>query len=411
MGPLNLSVMFYLTAFLSFSLCSADDKCGSNFSEGDKWFDGCNWCTCEADGQRCTKAVCSISDNKHPRQACKKPGESWRDGCFHCQCLPKGIRCKVNKRCVKSLSDAPADCRIPVTDQNLCICGLDGVPSCAWTSLSQSSDSQDKHQNGILLSEQQVTSNIELHDDASEKEYSDQPIPLIPSKEKGCHIGSRWYEGGQRCYCDDESGVTCGNPRFMARKVDGYKIRRKKCKAGKQWNDKCKYCVCKVKGLSFCRIDRICMRNKKIGHSSRSTRRCTGKSCNLLKLNGMTECKIGDHWKDGCKRCRCNKKGKPVCKSRHCNQSTDDKTDGNVLPSRRLPTGGLIPESKTPFKMPDKPRFRMPTFFPGIRFDRKEKPVPIFNCNGFKPGEKYWDNCNLCHCTTNGDPMCYSKLC
>ncbi|ESO89606.1 hypothetical protein LOTGIDRAFT_164905 [Lottia gigantea] len=386
-------------------LCSSSPECGPNYFEGDKWFDGCNWCTCTDNKEKCTNATCTEYQDELDNSPCQKLGESWRDGCYHCRCLPDGIRCRANKRCVHALKSDDLNCPV----DGLCVCGLDGVPSCNEQIMSRFSFKNvpelgpDTSSDKKLILSSKGENTLRLNPDEAETDLGDKDLHLIPTDDKLCHLGPRWYGGGLRCYCDPQNGVACGNPRFIARKVDGFKIRSKKCRVGKIWEERCRICTCKKSGLSLCRIDRECTKNKNIRHSVKS-----------IVVAGNAECRVGLRWKDGCKRCRCNKRGKIICKTRLCNLSDDGKKLSNKDKThRQTSTGGLISKSTPRFQLPEKPRFRMPNLsLYNNRFQRKKRPsIKTVNCNGFKPGEKYWDKCNLCHCTMAGAPMCSSKLC
>ncbi|GFS10501.1 hypothetical protein ElyMa_003062000 [Elysia marginata] len=66
--------------------------------------------------------------------------------------------------------------------------------------------------------------------------------------------GSRWYGGGLRCHCDRNGAITCGDPQFVASRIDGFLMARTPCLEGEEWEEpnNCRYCECHVSGVALC---------------------------------------------------------------------------------------------------------------------------------------------------------------
>ncbi len=148
-------------------------------------------------------------------------------------------------------------------------------------------------------------------------------------------------------------------------------------------------------------------------------------------------CKHGSHWRDGCKYCKCTSDGKISCDSSGCNFSSN-RGETNVeviMPKNRLNEGeiqitgggskknkneavlpGAVDETKIKdtglrrFQFPPPHAFHMPRTY------RKKKPTVDVSlhvlCEGkHKPGDWYYDKCNLCECTRTGSSKCTAIMC
>uniref|UniRef100_A0A0B7AP54 Pacifastin domain-containing protein n=1 Tax=Arion vulgaris TaxID=1028688 RepID=A0A0B7AP54_9EUPU len=113
------------------------------------------------------------------------------------------------------------------------------------------------------------------------------------------------------------------------------------------------------------------------------------------------ECKLKSRWIDGCKRCLCNQDGKKECDDRRCPKAMPISVD--------TPT----PISDCGDKSNPRP-VQCPPAGPVSARDHPIAPQEINDssklCGRFKPGDEYWDDCNMCLCTPVG-PKCTAKNC
>ncbi|BFY99460.1 hypothetical protein BsWGS_02500 [Bradybaena similaris] len=79
------------------------------------------------------------------------------------------------------------------------------------------------------------------------------PSLLIVSGNR-CRWGVRWYGGSLRCYCGMDNSITCGDPSFVASRIDGFRLERASCEVGQAWDDTnaCRACECLIKGVVLC---------------------------------------------------------------------------------------------------------------------------------------------------------------
>ncbi|CAG5133638.1 unnamed protein product [Candidula unifasciata] len=104
----------------------------------------------------------------------------------------------------------------------------------------------------------------------------------------------------------------------------------------------------------------------------------------------------------GCNRCVCNSQGDKKCNDSRCRTSTT----APYTTSTEITTNCIGNNPRC------RPMIRPP---PEHIWNRTQPIVPsnppgLLDCGRFKPGEKFWEDCNLCECTTSG-PLCTAKNC
>ncbi|XP_046566994.1 uncharacterized protein LOC124275464 [Haliotis rubra] len=388
------------TFIISLTACSFIDarsdssSCPGKQSVWDKWYDGCNWCVCTDSGPVCTDKVCSSAS----LERCETFGEKWRDGCYRCQCSETGIACTADHRCVHAMRYNPVSCQ----HKRGCVCGIDGVSSC-------------------------VSENIQMDFQRMRKHHGRKYVPNRPIFSKGlyvtlprkmsCSENPRWYSGSKRCFCLHQGEKTCGQPRHIAHRVDGFRFKIADCDTARVWNYNCKTCKCHMRGFGFCVRVPNCRRD----------------STSLIDshLSARMACVPGRKWNEDCKYCYCTRDGRRICKDYDCNLSRAMAETNVKVKSRpttgevkvRLTGGGILEHDKEEIILPiDEtdisviPKFQIP---PSRSFDmsrsfRTKKPPEIKEilCEGkYKPGEKFYDKCNSCECTETGDSRCTAVLC
>ena len=252
--------------------------------------------------------------------------------------------------------------------------------------------------------------------------------------------------------------------------VSDVQVKREECEEGHVWEEGCSVCTCRVNGVVFCRHDRNCRRQylrhgdnddsfnngidrylpgfvepihgelvaaKALQPSPTDTSRDK-----ITARTSRAECIPGSRWKDGCKHCHCNDHARAVCSLRHCNKnagkekedeevkepaknSQDNEAsekpdhrqhyhhqhqrhhenDAKERPATMKPFVNRGPRG--PMMMPPRPVsiFRPPAYSQHGVLNARKNP-----CGRFRVGAKYWDDCNLCLCTSKG-PKCQGKLC
>ncbi|XP_041357855.1 uncharacterized protein LOC121374809 [Gigantopelta aegis] len=339
------------------------EKCPKKLGIGDKWYDGYNWCICTDFGPSCTKEIASM--RKDVVAACENVGEKWIDGCYRCRCRQKDIVCHADVQCVHGLRDFPVDCGL----HSGCICGLDGVPSCIKDVLAKQK----------ALNERWIVQHTR----------PSKLTEILLDKKDDCKLGTRWYDGSDRCFCDSTGDVTCGDPKHVAQRIDGFRFKSILCPSRLVWEYNCKRCTCHVSGIAFC---------VRIHHCTRS------KSLVDMELH-KNECEVGSEWDEGCRRCRCDDKANIVCDDSNCNQSGSDKTKVKVTDGgTNLNGGDKLDNTLTDFKL----HVQVPPALENFIRRKGEEPKM---CGKYKPGEKYWEKCNLCYCTEAGDALCTAMMC
>ncbi|CAG5132723.1 unnamed protein product [Candidula unifasciata] len=83
---------------------------------------------------------------------------------------------------------------------------------------------------------------------------------LLVASNNRCRWGVRWYGGSLRCYCGLENSITCGDPSFVASRIDGFRLEPASCEVGQAWDDAdtCRACECQVRGVILCRRSSSC---------------------------------------------------------------------------------------------------------------------------------------------------------
>ncbi|XP_012937801.1 uncharacterized protein LOC106011730 [Aplysia californica] len=86
------------------------------------------------------------------------------------------------------------------------------------------------------------------------------PPSLLVASDNRCRFGVRWYGGGLRCYCDSDGSITCGDPSFVAARIDGFRFEKVACEQGHIWEEKgsCRVCECQISGVVLCRRSSHC---------------------------------------------------------------------------------------------------------------------------------------------------------
>ncbi|KAL8596968.1 hypothetical protein ACOMHN_027914 [Nucella lapillus] len=485
--------------------------CGRGRAVGDKWFDGCQWCVCTAQGHSCSSSTCSSLVKQVP--ACHVTGQRWTDGCYRCQCRRHGITCRLDVTC-DSLRQQPVPC---LADER-CVCGPDGVPSCTagvidrnafaakrvhlgfphgmrskgfqdsyrgrYSGIRSNSDHVTRrHRNdrrplflpgsqqtaadqlrraglphnpdgkNILssaskfrLRQRRVTSPHASYRGRRSAEPSTQE--LLITSDNLCRFGARWYGGSLRCFCDLEGAIACGNPVFVLAFFDDFRVESKPCEEGHTWEDGCRVCTCQVNGVIFCRSSQSCGQGRffpgdgdqdsRLGpdryitafpeHSAGDSEENSGVFPSTVRPWRKepqvpdAQCMPGTQWKRGCVRCRCTRHGRQVCSRRHCGVAevdahlpSYDREDGRHKP----PPPGNKAKLNPPTLGPPFKRFRGPmmvvpkppgSFHLPAYASKPARPLKVQRCGRFPVGMKYWDDCNLCLCTSRG-PRCQGKLC
>ncbi|RUS84757.1 hypothetical protein EGW08_007499 [Elysia chlorotica] len=284
----HLAVAAISITFLQLSgVCShvtpATSGCEPGHAEGDKWFDGCRWCVCENSVHVCSSSACSELNAQLP--PCQSVGSSWWDGCYRCTCLTDGIECTADRTCVGLIKSerfqtkeaymlSQGACLKP--QDNRCICGVDGVPSCTADAIDRNAVQAKTILLRPSIRQRQLSRMRSRSPALASRRSSSAPMSrsrrsayptspslavgagdspsLLVSTDNRCRWGSRWYGGGLRCYCDKKGSITCGDPQFVASSIDGFLMDRTPCLAGEDWKEPlhCRYCECHVSGVALC---------------------------------------------------------------------------------------------------------------------------------------------------------------
>ena len=249
-------------------------------------------------------------------------------------------------------------------------------------------------------------------------------------------------------------------------------VKREECEEGHVWEEGCSVCTCRLNGVVFCRHDHNCRRQYH-RHGDRiddngmdhylpgfvdpelnvapalfPAPTDTYSRDKITARTSTAECIPGSRWKDGCKHCRCDDYARAVCSLRHCSSKNSGKEKEEE--KKKEEEKEEEKEEKEPVKnrhdneaskkhhhhqkhhhendAKERPMTMKPFHNRGPRGPMMKPPRPatIFRppaytliggkgarknpCGRFKVGTKYWDDCNLCLCTSRG-PKCQGKLC
>ncbi|BFZ16421.1 hypothetical protein BsWGS_19460 [Bradybaena similaris] len=88
----------------------------------------------------------------------------------------------------------------------------------------------------------------------------DEAASLLVITANRCRWGVRWYGGGLRCYCGTDNSITCGDPNFVASRIDGFRLQTGECDEGRTWEvkDACTVCTCQISGVTLCHRSPTC---------------------------------------------------------------------------------------------------------------------------------------------------------
>ncbi|KAK7100630.1 uncharacterized protein [Littorina saxatilis] len=497
---------------------------------GDKWFDGCQWCVCTARGPQCSRSGCSSL--VHKVAPCHEERQQWTDGCYRCRCKRRGIDCQIDVICLLLRHDP-----VPCLADDRCVCGPDGVPSCTAEVIDrhafaatrvdlevpsllpqghETSRSRGGRRGGKFFGSSFNKIEKEVKDDESSQE-------LLITSDNLCRFGPRWYGGSLRCFCDIDGSITCGNPAFVSAFFDDFMVRREECEKSHIWEEGCDVCSCRVNGVVFCRRDNQCRHD--IGNLHRDNTYDDNDDDDSNKIDfylpgseekeeeeeggGLVvapvrmsptntprtkstarsppgDCKPGKRWREGCKRCRCDKQSRIVCSRRsHCKSNAEEKDavreeeiraseedagEENMKSHHEKETpkkhhqGKEKPHQRKNHEVPEKPKHphqdetekakehgkdhykehqdnkehhhnsnaanekpatikprgsRVPmmvvpkissVYRPPAYSRHSAHRVKANPCGKFKAGDIFWDDCNLCLCTSKG-PKCQMKMC
>lgn len=240
------------------------------------------------------------------------------------------------------------------------------------------------------------------------------------------------------------------------------------CETGHAWEEGCSICTCRVDPVVFCQRTRDCRYGNLAASSTEvdfdhylpldidddsspsptepsTTSSTTSTSTTTSAATSRapaTSCTPGTHWREGCARCHCNDTGHEItCSRRDCSEphSSDELQNHRHHPHDDRDHQPQLTPHHTSHKRNDKdagdrheevkqdnavavakpsaiprrpmgpimvpppiPNTDMPIYYPA---PSKEGP-----CGKFKPGDKFWKDCNLCFCTNKG-PKCTAKNC
>uniref|UniRef100_A0A0B7AS10 Pacifastin domain-containing protein n=1 Tax=Arion vulgaris TaxID=1028688 RepID=A0A0B7AS10_9EUPU len=124
-------------------------------------------------------------------------------------------------------------------------------------SLSEIKDYRER----TKVQDRRVLEEVRINDGPVDETRSDTaPSSLLIASDNRCRWGVRWYGGSLRCYCDLDNSITCGDPSFVASRIDGFRLERIVCEEGHVWEDEatCRECECQISGFVLCRRSPSC---------------------------------------------------------------------------------------------------------------------------------------------------------
>ncbi|XP_025109324.1 uncharacterized protein LOC112573309 [Pomacea canaliculata] len=196
---------------------------------------------CTRHGVQCSSSDCDGLVKKVA--PCPLVGQRWSDGCYKCRCRRNGITCRLDATC-HHLHHHPVPC---LADER-CICGPDGVPSCTAEVIDRRAFSAHRldlrfpdvtyefvraqeggHHKALKKAEKHGDISISGKEDLtgfqdSQKEDTSQELLIM--SDNLCRLGSRWYGGSLRCFCDVDGAITCGDPAVVTAFIDNFSVQR-----------------------------------------------------------------------------------------------------------------------------------------------------------------------------------------
>lgn len=266
---------------------------------------------------------------------------------------------------------------------------------------------------------------------------------LLVSTDNRCRWGSRWYGGGLRCYCDRKGAITCGDPEFVAARIDGFQMERIPCSEGDEWEEtrNCRYCECHVSGIALCwraeycpypfviapvidnvgfssddndgqyrdrlitefdlGVDKDIDEFRTTEHNRRQVAQDTPPDEDLPgsgdapsgapAIVSTRECIPGQNVRVGCDLCSCTESRVQSCTRTFCGRFDRRPGSGENLQAalRRPPSSGPI---------------------------QRTGPIPptnrqrVTSCGEHQVGDTYYEECNSCQCLSSG-PRCTAMSC
>jgi len=242
-----------------------DPKCPADCAT---FFDGCNTCKCDGNGSviGCTKKFCpkdkykekKCMDKDTPKtEKCPADCSTWFDGCNTCKCDGNGniLGCTKKfcpkdkyeeKKCMDLPEPKPEKCPKGCSKYfdgcNVCGCDAEGnVLACTWTMCKEK----------------------------KEPKCMDHTLPV----EKKCPVGcSSWFDGCNKCMCDGNGNTnSCtkkfcmkyDEPKCMDTSMTPAPVVAAKCPADcSTWFDGCNTCKCDGNGNVTSCTKKFCIRHE-----------------------------------------------------------------------------------------------------------------------------------------------------
>uniref|UniRef100_A0A336LYS6 CSON010969 protein n=1 Tax=Culicoides sonorensis TaxID=179676 RepID=A0A336LYS6_CULSO len=418
--------------------------------------DGCNMCTCKEDGTTagCTQTACADEHHKVKRSPVNndpaspdfscQPGTSFKhaDGCNDCTCAANGKLAICTLKLCPGTFDKPR--RDPYAPDFHC------TPGSTFVNPADGCNMCTCKEDGTTAGCTEMACADEHH------KVKRSPVNNDPaSPDFSCVPGTSFKhaDGCNDCTCSDNGKFAactlklCVEPLFTGSPYeDGFS-----CKPEASFRYECNDCRCLPNGkaamctFKLCNPDSVrtvraitnqnnpnqpnfrCTPGEQFTHSDGCNScicnqdgkhaACTLKMC-ITATSPIPEtvatvvppqekkCVPGSHFPsdDGCNTCFCTNEGKVGCTLMYCENRPLQPSYGGLPP-----TSGNKPKAEQPIQFPvEKPRYKRDDNDDLYSLPHFDTSAPGFRC---EPNLRFRDKCNACFCNAQGLAACTDALC